>query len=89
MAEVELNDHVQRQPMFYFQDINDEILIGAVFKHDRGFYQWMGGKDSTSTVPTVSTIAPSTNTCVTNLQDAPVGWGLNLQEATSEAQCFI
>jgi hypothetical protein len=44
LAEVELNDHVQRQPMFYFQDINDEILIGAVFKHDRGFYQWIGGK---------------------------------------------
>ena len=89
MAEVELNDHVQRQQMFYFQGINDDILIGAVFKHDRGFYQWIGGKVSTSTVPTVSTIAPSTNTCVTNLQDAPVGWGLNLQEATSEAQCFI
>lgn len=75
------------------QDINDDILVGTVFNNDRGFYQWIGGSGSNNgALPAASNTVASPNAtkiCVSDLQEAPIEWGLNLLGAESNDTCFI
>ncbi|XP_063443247.1 uncharacterized protein LOC134723614 [Mytilus trossulus] len=74
------------------QDINDDILVGTVFNNDRGFYQWIGGSGSNNILPGADNTVASpnaTSSCVSDLQEAPTEWGLNLLAAKSNDTCFI
>ncbi|XP_071174013.1 uncharacterized protein [Mytilus edulis] len=80
------------QKIEQIQNINDDILIGTVFNNDRGFYQWIGGSGSNNVLPAADNNVASpnaTNNCVSDLQEAPTEWGLNLLAAKSNDTCFI